>query len=224
MAGSPRTPLTTRPKRSLDLTGIGCLRLPQPVERWPGLRISFMRILVTGAAGFIGSHVCDQLLADGHTVVGLDNFNDMYDPALKEANNTAYGLSAGLVSDSEDLWKQFWAGSRAGIESRRCRKPVNFSESRRRRSPTPHWRRSPRAPPRRRTPRGRRRSYRPAAWGSGSTGSPRASAREHRPCVSSSAASFPPAFPPQKVYSSRHHSHKLLLRVARSPVRWRGWN
>ncbi len=33
-----------------------------------------MRVLVTGAAGFLGSHLCDRFLADGHTVVGLDNF------------------------------------------------------------------------------------------------------------------------------------------------------
>jgi dTDP-glucose 4,6-dehydratase len=33
-----------------------------------------MRVLITGAAGFLGSHLCDRMLADGHTVVGLDNF------------------------------------------------------------------------------------------------------------------------------------------------------
>jgi dTDP-glucose 4,6-dehydratase len=33
-----------------------------------------LRIVVSGAAGFIGSHFCDRLLAEGHTVVGLDNF------------------------------------------------------------------------------------------------------------------------------------------------------
>ena len=33
-----------------------------------------MRVLLTGAAGFIGSHLCDRLLAEGHSVVGLDNF------------------------------------------------------------------------------------------------------------------------------------------------------
>ena len=42
-------------------------------------------ILVTGAAGFIGFHVARRLLAEGHTVVGLDNLNSYYDPALKQA-------------------------------------------------------------------------------------------------------------------------------------------
>ena len=41
--------------------------------------------LVTGAAGFIGMHVCERLLAQGHRVVGLDNLNDYYDPELKRA-------------------------------------------------------------------------------------------------------------------------------------------
>lgn len=43
------------------------------------------RVLVTGAAGFIGFHVARRLLADGHTVVGLDNLNDYYDVSLKQA-------------------------------------------------------------------------------------------------------------------------------------------
>jgi succinylglutamic semialdehyde dehydrogenase len=43
---------------------------------------------------------------------------DSFEAALAEANNTAYGLSAGLVSDSDELWRQFWAGSRAGIVNR----------------------------------------------------------------------------------------------------------
>ena len=44
-----------------------------------------MHILVTGAAGFIGFHVCKQLLERGDTVTGLDNMNDYYDVSLKEA-------------------------------------------------------------------------------------------------------------------------------------------
>ncbi len=44
-----------------------------------------MKILVTGAAGFIGYHVSERLLAQGHQVVGIDNLNDYYDVRLKEA-------------------------------------------------------------------------------------------------------------------------------------------
>ena len=44
-----------------------------------------MAVLVTGAAGFIGSHVCRRLLGRGDEVVGVDNLNDYYDPALKKA-------------------------------------------------------------------------------------------------------------------------------------------
>jgi UDP-glucuronate 4-epimerase len=44
-----------------------------------------MKVLLTGAAGFIGMHVCERLLARGDEVVGVDNLNDYYDVALKEA-------------------------------------------------------------------------------------------------------------------------------------------
>jgi len=44
-----------------------------------------MRVLVTGAAGFIGYHVSERLLARGDEVIGLDNLNPYYDPALKQA-------------------------------------------------------------------------------------------------------------------------------------------
>lgn len=49
-----------------------------------------MNVLVTGGAGFIGSHLVDQLLAEGHTVTTLDNFDPFYDPVVKEANIAAH--------------------------------------------------------------------------------------------------------------------------------------
>ncbi len=50
-----------------------------------------MRILITGAAGFIGSHLADSLLEDGFDVVGLDNYNNYYDPALKKDRVAYFG-------------------------------------------------------------------------------------------------------------------------------------
>ncbi len=45
-----------------------------------------MNVLVTGGAGFIGSHVCERLLGDGHAVWALDDLNSFYSPAIKEKN------------------------------------------------------------------------------------------------------------------------------------------
>jgi UDP-glucuronate 4-epimerase len=55
-----------------------------------------MRVLVTGAAGFIGFHVARRLLARGDSVVGFDVVNDYYDPAIKEAR---LGVLAGTNGD-----------------------------------------------------------------------------------------------------------------------------
>ncbi|MEZ4395146.1 MAG: GDP-mannose 4,6-dehydratase [Polyangiales bacterium] len=62
-----------------------------------------MRVLVTGAAGFIGSHTTDHLLARGDEVVGYDNFNDFYDPAIKRRNAAALARSPRFSLVEADL-------------------------------------------------------------------------------------------------------------------------
>ena len=62
-----------------------------------------IRAVVTGAAGFIGSHLCDRLLADGHDVVGLDCFRDSYSRGLKEQNLAAARASRGFSFCHLDL-------------------------------------------------------------------------------------------------------------------------
>lgn len=63
---------------------------------------SFMNILVTGAAGFIGSHTCERLRSLGHEVVGVDNFNDYYSLELKQLNEQAL-IKEGITVISQDL-------------------------------------------------------------------------------------------------------------------------
>ncbi len=69
-----------------------------------------MTILVTGAAGFIGSHLAEQLCRRGDTVIGLDNFNDYYDPARKRANErrlSAYPNFRMIEADIRDRERMF---------------------------------------------------------------------------------------------------------------------
>src|SRR5499433_3746951 len=60
-----------------------------------------MQILVTGGAGFIGSHLAERLLAAGHSVAILDDFNDFYDPRIKQANIA--GFAKDLAVHNVDL-------------------------------------------------------------------------------------------------------------------------
>lgn len=90
-----------------------------------------MRALVTGAAGFIGSHLCDRLLADGHEVAGLDSFTDFYSRTLKESNldvARSYGgfrlheldlVEDGLEPALEGVDVVFHLAGRSGVRSSR---------------------------------------------------------------------------------------------------------
>ncbi len=61
------------------------------------------RILVTGGAGFIGSHVCQKLLEQGHTVVCFDNLDDFYDPAEKRRNLEEIGSGQNFLFVKNDI-------------------------------------------------------------------------------------------------------------------------
>ena len=67
-------------------------------------------ILVTGAAGFVGRAVAERLLGRGERVVGVDNFNDYYDPALKLARAASLEGHPGFemrrldIADAEACW------------------------------------------------------------------------------------------------------------------------
>lgn len=79
-----------------------------------------MKVLVTGAAGFIGFHLSGVLLADGHEVIGLDNINDYYDVNLKYARLEQLGVQR----DAAENWNSLCPGNegfhfiRMGLEDK----------------------------------------------------------------------------------------------------------
>jgi UDP-glucuronate 4-epimerase len=92
-----------------------------------------MKILVTGAAGFIGFHLCRSLLKKGHTVVGLDNINDYYDVNLKYSRLNELGI---IRSEAEiflnksigDLFNDSFQFVRMNLEDRK-NLPILFNKN-----------------------------------------------------------------------------------------------
>lgn len=108
-----------------------------------------MKYMVTGGAGFIGSHVCQKLLDNGNEVYTIDNFNDFYNPNIKRNNiklveetaksvNQKFSLIEGDIRNIRDLEKVFendidvvihlaaMAGVRPSIEKERLYWDVNI--------------------------------------------------------------------------------------------------
>lgn len=73
-----------------------------------------MKVLITGAAGFIGSHLAKKLISQGYEIIGVDNINDYYDPKLKEDrlksigenNFTFYKVTLEDSDKLEEIFKQ----------------------------------------------------------------------------------------------------------------------
>ena len=99
------------------------------------------RILVTGGAGFVGSHLCEALLRDHYEVIALDNFDDFYDPKIKRRNLEAalaserFHLVEGDIRDAELVEQVLGQGvdgvvhlaARAGVRPS-IQRPVLYAE------------------------------------------------------------------------------------------------
>lgn len=76
-----------------------------------------MKAIITGAAGFIGSHLSERLLANGWAVIGIDNFDDFYDPKIKRRNisnclkNKNFQLIEADIRDSVAMDKAVGSGA-----------------------------------------------------------------------------------------------------------------
>jgi UDP-glucuronate 4-epimerase len=92
-----------------------------------------MRILVTGAAGFIGFHLCRRLLADGHQVTGVDGMTAYYDPTLKQARlavlepHNGFSFARVMLEDMDGLAEAFDAARPEAVAHLAAQAGVRYS-------------------------------------------------------------------------------------------------
>ncbi|MDP1715391.1 MAG: SDR family NAD(P)-dependent oxidoreductase [Anaerolineales bacterium] len=83
--------------------------------------------LVTGAAGFIGARTSDMLIEQGHTVVGIDNMNDAYDPRMKEYRLKKLQAKAGFEFVRDDISDREILNRKSAITSRKFDGVINLA-------------------------------------------------------------------------------------------------
>ncbi len=76
-----------------------------------------MKVLVTGCAGFIGSHLCPRLLSEGHEVLGVDSFTDYYPPARKRSNLEPFSKNGKFKLVEADLSSDSWNFDLGAVEA-----------------------------------------------------------------------------------------------------------
>jgi UDP-glucose 4-epimerase len=86
----------------------------------PGIALQYRKFMaksiVTGVAGFIGSHLVEALLNQGEQVIGIDQFNDYYDPALKRQNISSFENHPNFKLIEADIQSLDWAALLADVE------------------------------------------------------------------------------------------------------------